>query len=333
MRRLVVHVGLPKTGTTSIQTALLANRGELLKQGVLYPKSGTITSGGHLHLAWQSLDDWKFNPARGGWADVASEVHASKADCVFLSAETFGGYSTRDEIIRDITAFASEIDAEIRIVGCARPQASHMESVYAQSASTGFEQRKFDTFVTHSLIDKRFELEHVFGRWFEAYSDVRLFEYAPGADGGVLPMLMKSAGLKGLRLPSTEPLLNQRVGTRCVEYVRSAAEVLRPLEEIDRRAKHKIARMLRELCMAQIPDDPDFVGFDEAMRRKIEAHFAELNERFDQDRLGSVGIFTDPTPHKARKRNVVDLDRATPRERKLFASLFASAISKALNPG
>jgi hypothetical protein len=37
--RLVIHVGPHKTGTTSVQSTLHANRQALLRQGVLYPSS------------------------------------------------------------------------------------------------------------------------------------------------------------------------------------------------------------------------------------------------------------------------------------------------------
>lgn len=40
MRSLYLHIGSPKTGTTSIQEIFASNRGALLKQGFLYPGKG-----------------------------------------------------------------------------------------------------------------------------------------------------------------------------------------------------------------------------------------------------------------------------------------------------
>lgn len=38
MRKIIIHIGQPKTGTTALQRALIRNRRPLLRQGFLYPK-------------------------------------------------------------------------------------------------------------------------------------------------------------------------------------------------------------------------------------------------------------------------------------------------------
>ncbi|EHU9320932.1 hypothetical protein KZY28_001262, partial [Campylobacter jejuni] len=43
-----LHIGMPKTGTTSIQTFLTKNKFLLLKQNYLYPES--ILEWGHQHI-------------------------------------------------------------------------------------------------------------------------------------------------------------------------------------------------------------------------------------------------------------------------------------------
>ncbi len=47
-QRIVVHAGLPKTGSSSIQLDLYLNRSEMLEQGVLYPEAGMFGPGHHL---------------------------------------------------------------------------------------------------------------------------------------------------------------------------------------------------------------------------------------------------------------------------------------------
>ena len=48
-RSVILHTGFPKTGTTSLQTALSTARPALLRHGVLYPRSAGDVS--HRHLA------------------------------------------------------------------------------------------------------------------------------------------------------------------------------------------------------------------------------------------------------------------------------------------
>ncbi len=95
-RRVVLHIGQQKTGTTSIQTALVADRPRLAERGILYPDTGHARgrNGGlrpsHnalVHLLegrsgagmWQPLDQ------------VEAELHAQLADqdpqTVVISAE------------------------------------------------------------------------------------------------------------------------------------------------------------------------------------------------------------------------------------------------------
>jgi len=53
-KKLILHIGQPKTGTTSIQRFCLNHRNHLLQQGVLYPDAGRHGPG-HPHFEPQFL--------------------------------------------------------------------------------------------------------------------------------------------------------------------------------------------------------------------------------------------------------------------------------------
>lgn len=63
VQRLVVHAGLPKTGSSSIQLDLYLNRTELFEQGILYPDTGLYGPGHHLlaHCGYPQ-DKFEFSP-------------------------------------------------------------------------------------------------------------------------------------------------------------------------------------------------------------------------------------------------------------------------------
>src|SRR5471032_917375 len=54
--RVVLYVGAPKTGTTSIQIMLQKNRAELMKQGVYIPIAGRGSVGQHIELPAMVLE-------------------------------------------------------------------------------------------------------------------------------------------------------------------------------------------------------------------------------------------------------------------------------------
>lgn len=102
--RVFLHVGLHKTGTTSIQGALTTLRAELAGRGVLYPKTGRpewADLGQHL-LPWSVARDQDALPtvhghrARFGdgdadalWEALRQEIARSGAGAVIISSEEF----------------------------------------------------------------------------------------------------------------------------------------------------------------------------------------------------------------------------------------------------
>ena len=56
MRRLVIHIGYPKTGTTMLQQFFAANPAGLAARGVLYPQTGK----GAVNSCW---DWWGYDDA------------------------------------------------------------------------------------------------------------------------------------------------------------------------------------------------------------------------------------------------------------------------------
>ena len=90
MRRCFLHIGLHKTGTTSIQWALNAHRERLAARGFLYPATGRAEAApdGHHNIAWELSNDRRFDRAQGTVRDLFAEAETSDGDLV-LSSEDF----------------------------------------------------------------------------------------------------------------------------------------------------------------------------------------------------------------------------------------------------
>lgn len=94
MNTLVLHIGTPKTGTTSLQKSLYLNKKLLLVNNILYPESSTINaSKGHHNFLYEHSPGLrnKFNLEKGGIAEIANEFNEENVRNLIISAEGLKG--------------------------------------------------------------------------------------------------------------------------------------------------------------------------------------------------------------------------------------------------
>jgi hypothetical protein len=95
MKELTLHIGLPKTGTTTLQKYLTDNAEELEKQGVSYPKAGRSYIAHHniAHACRRTLSIGReFNELRNNYdAEVASFDRAILSSEAFQNASCYLG--------------------------------------------------------------------------------------------------------------------------------------------------------------------------------------------------------------------------------------------------
>jgi len=114
-RRVFLHVGAPKTGTTFLQDTLAANRAGLAEAGLLYPDT---RSGNHFQAAIDLIEHpWggALDKARGSWDHVAAAAMRARGDAV-VSHEVLASAS-REQVRR---AHASFEGAELHVIYSAR---------------------------------------------------------------------------------------------------------------------------------------------------------------------------------------------------------------------
>ncbi|MFL6135952.1 MAG: hypothetical protein ACJ72A_24315 [Nocardioidaceae bacterium] len=114
-RRVLVHVGAPKTGTSFVQDVLWLNRESLAGQGILYPAERFdehfLAALDLMELPWGGLE----NQAVGAWDRLAERIRAWSGTAI-VSHEILATAS-RQQVRR---AFDSFGDAEVHVVLSAR---------------------------------------------------------------------------------------------------------------------------------------------------------------------------------------------------------------------
>lgn len=140
--RVVLHVGLPKTGTTYLQALLADHRDELRDSGVLYP---FLRPGGMFHAAVEvrgSHEKFGLDPdaIAGSWAALCDRARAFAGTTV-ISHEIFGG-ATEAEIAGALRALDG---LEVHVVVTARDLGRQATAHWQEEVKLG-DSRSFADF-------------------------------------------------------------------------------------------------------------------------------------------------------------------------------------------
>ena len=146
-RELILHIGMSKTGSSSIQYLLDINRSALLAQGFSYPGKTAGNSHALLATAFTSfpvmLNDTEHKTWQGRAPEVAigsyiAELEAEVAGLphrvsrIILSAEQFGKYQRTQADIRRLRDFVVRLADRCIVVVYLRRQDEHFASLYSQ---------------------------------------------------------------------------------------------------------------------------------------------------------------------------------------------------------
>ena len=140
--KALVHIGLPKTGTSSIQAFCVQNHDYLLKHGLLYPSSGLQGQAHHLFArAFCSPE----KEASLGWvdkvdrrqlvSDFVAELNEVKPDRVLLTSEAFGDVSILEALIEELRSL--DLFDSIEVIVYLRRQDEYMEAKYSTDRRAG----------------------------------------------------------------------------------------------------------------------------------------------------------------------------------------------------
>ncbi len=150
IRKLVVHIGDIKSGTTSIQVALAAGHAPCAPGHLLYP--GRMLHHNYLTSALRDHNDGK-NPNIQRLRQKI--ISAGPVDTCVLSAEMFS--TIQPKKFRDaLNICFADLAEEVQILHYIRPHADRLLSGYAERVKIGLETRSFDAFMKWAIDVGRF---------------------------------------------------------------------------------------------------------------------------------------------------------------------------------
>lgn len=160
-RRLILHVGDCKTGSTLLQTMLA--RGDCAPEGLRLFSPG---QGVHGALARALGDRPQLYPAR--WEGIARRLSEADWDVAVLSSELFEFINPR-KVARAVETHLAPLNAELQVIAYVRPHAGRVLSQFAENLKLGHDTGDFSEFLTRFIAAGRLNYAARLEAWRGAF--------------------------------------------------------------------------------------------------------------------------------------------------------------------
>ena len=197
---IILHIGPPKTGSTSIQSFLNSAHSELLTDGVLYPSKGRSEAGvtyqirlnerdnrnnryktktgpdyAHHLLAWALARTVKNVTVDSCWSEVIKEIESLNPKTVVISSEYFAWLT--EEQLQELQVILKDYSVIISIYF--RNPFNWLLSRYNQIVKKGRYHRSFRAFMREDSF-RYISYEHLLKRYVNIFGheniDLKLFD-------------------------------------------------------------------------------------------------------------------------------------------------------------
>jgi len=206
MRRIILHAGTEKTGTTFLQDVFALNARNLKSAGILYPESGRVF-GHHYWLAKALGFKYKPGPVDEALEEKAlsklkDEISGWQGD-VLISSEHFDFHVTAETAGRLKEYFGDE---RIEVVLVIRNQVDYSQSLYVEGLKWAV-IRPYDKFLAATEKQGRYSYLRRYQVWKEVASQVTFIDYERNKKDLLEAFLMQAKlniDAKELQLPHDE---------------------------------------------------------------------------------------------------------------------------------
>lgn len=291
---VLLHIGVHKTGTTALQAALAARRGDLAEHHVLYP--GPQEAAHWPALAVTGLAGKPISH----WDDLVSTVQAWP-DRVMISSEGFcvADDSQAEKIVRDL---AGPTDRPVHVLMGMRPLGELLASSWQQSLKSGITRsfpRWLETVLAHPEDDTlAFWARNTFGesvrRWSSLVSPERMVVVVSDVRQ---PTVLAETVEQLLGLPAgtvVDALPTERTNR---SFTAPEAELVRRVNEaLDGRVDQRVRRERVQYAavLEMLRSAPDAGSERVAAPQSAQEQVAELGARYaDEVRASGVSVVGD----------------------------------------
>jgi hypothetical protein len=299
-----LHIGTPKTGTTSIQNFMGTNRTGLQQQGIIYPRA----SGRHNHsaLAAYALGDGGDGKQQGRIAnflkmpqfrerlssDLDRELQDSEASTIVFSTERFTSRQVTESAIESAATLCARYATRTKIIVYLRDQIDFLVSMFCENIKGGATRPfPFPLGANSDRMDYAALLEpwrKIFGR---ENMIVRRFVPADFVDGDLLSDFAAQIPFDLSGFTRSEPR-NEALGARELAFLRAFnARLPRWVDGRKNPARRNLIDALRRLN-----DTGRRLTVPPETAQAIASEFEESNRRVSEEYFGGKWQPLFPAP-------------------------------------
>ena len=216
-RKLVVHIGMPRAGSSTLQEVLFHYRDRLLAHGLLYPVLSPGTAGtvnraqvyNHKLLLQSARSFWPPGRFATYHQEIATGIAACAAPLVLLSYEGWwdpGNLRGLQKTIRYLHGHCGGLETEIAAV--VREPVAFLMSLYKLDVLHGRTTASFSAYWPAKLNDPRLRYDDIQTALIAAFSNVRMWRFEDLVQDNMLvarilaeigaPGILKQAGVPAL---------------------------------------------------------------------------------------------------------------------------------------
>ena len=135
-KKLFIHCGLHKTGSTAIQKFFILNKDAIKKKGLLYPNSG-ILHYGHHNIAFYFAKDRRYRHEYSSVDELKQEISLFDGD-ILISSEAFEFILYNTEAMLNLQKYVKSVNRDLILIIYLRNQLDYFESIYLENLRHGF---------------------------------------------------------------------------------------------------------------------------------------------------------------------------------------------------
>jgi len=231
MKKVIIHIGTHKTGSTAIQAYLTKERNALKDNMIIYPKTGcpSIAKYGQHNIPWSFVTNSEYIPSLYGEKlqipdsqELINKIieEYTVEGVLILSSEEFSTL-TECEIIKLRNAFENVgINLDFEVIIYLRRQDRYLESAYKTSVLSGSMNSNIKDFCDNQRLNLNY-LEIV-KAWKRSFNTVKVRSYEDkSVSNDVVNDFLNVAELGNVCVNSKRQIANPSLNAEVIEIIRS----------------------------------------------------------------------------------------------------------------